>query len=330
MISLDKKILDEKSAVARRMVEYGAIDQLYILIPSKQKKVGRYGNGVYVESTGGNKLFQFFRLLYRGKALCAREKVEGITVQDPFFTAFVGLYIKRACGTPLEIQVHGDFYGSEYYKKSGIMNRVRYALGKMTLPRADSVRVVGERVRQSLSLLGLDPHRISVQPIDTVKMISAYNRASDQDVLHPAYPNFEKIFVWAGRMEPVKNLLFLIDVFSDVVKERSRWGLLLVGEGTQKETLIREVKKRAVEKNILFLPWHDTAFVYMKHADCVLFPSLSEGYGLVPMEAAQAGTPVIMTDVGVANYELPPSDRVRIVPVGDRDAFIRAMLDLDT
>jgi glycosyltransferase involved in cell wall biosynthesis len=74
--------------------------------------------------------------------------------------------------------------------------------------------------------------------------------------------------------------------------------------------------------------WTDDPFSYVKTADCVLFPSLSEGYGMVAMEAHAAGTPIIMTDVGVANYELPAGPKVIITPLDDRDKFIQAILQL--
>ena len=43
------------------------------------------------------------------------------------------------------------------------------------------------------------------------------------------------------------------------------------------------------------------------------------------MEAHAAGCPVIMNDVGVANYELKPSEKIKISPVNDKEAWIKAI-----
>ena len=47
-----------------------------------------------------------------------------------------------------------------------------------------------------------------------------------------------------------------------------------------------------------------------------------QGYGMVPMEANMAGKKVIMSDVGVANYELKPSENVIILPIDYKERFI--------
>ena len=104
--------------------------------------------------------------------------------------------------------------------------------------------------------------------------------------------------------------------------------LLIVGEGSQKNMLKEKVVSLALNKNIKFEDWVDDRFSYLKTCDAVLFPSLSEGYGLVPMEANAAGAPVIMNDVGVANYELIPDEKVKIISVNDKDAWIQAILNI--
>src|SRR3989338_9807896 len=122
MISLDKQILDPQSRVAGRMKEYGMQDELYILIPHHERKEVELSSTVHVVATGGNKIVQLARLAKMGKAVMREKNIEAITTQDPFFTGWIGLWLKKQRGIPLEVQLHGDFYSTDYYRKSGFMN----------------------------------------------------------------------------------------------------------------------------------------------------------------------------------------------------------------
>ena len=242
-----------------------------------------------------------------------------ITTQDPFFTGLIGILLKRKFKIKLEVQMHGDFFG-DYYQKQWI----KLKIAKFVLKCADVIRVVGERVKQSLLNLGISENKIIVKsvPIDT-ELIKNYQPKID---LHQKYPGYEKIFLVLGRLDPVKNVSWLIGVFREVVNQQGGCLLLIVGSGKEESNLKLQVTSYKLQNNIKFETWTDDPISYIKTADCVLFSSLSEGYGLVPMEAFFAGTLVIMNDVGVANCELKSSEKVKIISVSDREAWIKSML----
>jgi len=347
MISLDKKILDENSAVAKRMVDYGLQDSLYIIIPNDTEKFVELSPEVKVWGVEGNKIMQFKRLADKGRRIIKKNVIDLITAQDPFFTGLLGVILKTQTKIKLEIQLHGDFFSNDYYRRTGVKDYIQYWLARfVVLPVADEIRVVGQRIKDSLLKLGVKEEKIELRPIEIDKQtIVNYEPKTD---LKKKYYDYKKIFLCLGRLEPVKNIFFLIDVFSEVVKDKvngeARQGelrskrespggegalgqnkdflLLIVGEGSQKNMLKEKVVSLALNKNIKFEDWVDDRFSYLKTCDAVLFPSLSEGYGLVPMEANAAGAPVIMNDVGVANYELIPDEKVKIISVNDKDAWI--------
>lgn len=325
MISLDQNIFNSASQVAQRMIEYEKNAELTILIPSANEARQQLGNKSVVAGSGGkNKIFQFFRVLSLASELLVERDIERVTVQDPFFTGFIGARLKKKNPhVTFEVQMHGDFYSSNYYRQSGLKNLFQYYLGKwFVLKKADTIRVVGERIKKSLLALGISPEKIVVRPVLSSQTL---NRGERRD-LHAAYPQFNKIFLCLGRLEPVKNIPWLLGVFKQVALKFPQAGLVIVGAGGQRAVITALIKKLRLEENVMLEPWTDDPQSYLKSADGVVFPSLSEGYGLVPMEAAQAGTPVVMTDVGVAHFELKASDKVRIVPVNDEQAFERELL----
>jgi glycosyltransferase involved in cell wall biosynthesis len=314
MLSLDKKILDKDSRVAKRMVRYGKEDELFIVIPNKDNKHFDLSPTVHVRSTGGNKIQQFFRLKKFGMLAINRGGAEFITTQDPFFLGLVGWWIKSKSGKDLVVQLHGDFFGNNYYKHSGFRNLVQYYIGKFVISKADRIRVVGMRVKQSILDMGIKADKIIVKP---VVELDANSNLEVKTNLKNKYSDFKKIFLVLGRIEPVKNISWLIKLWDEISKD---YLLLIVGDGSLRKILESSVGK---VENIIFENWTMDNIGYIKSADCVLFPSRSEGYGLVPMEALEAGTRIIMNDVGVANFELQPSDTVKIISLKEKEAWVR-------
>lgn len=327
MISLDQKILDANSAVSRRMVAYGKENELFILIPAPIKKEFVLSDKVKVWSTGGNKLQQFFRLKKMGKKIIQENNITEISAQDPFFAGLAGLWLKKKTGVKLEIQVHGDFFGSCYYRRRGIRDGIRFSLGKYIVRYATGVRTVSERVKKSLLTLGIATDKIIVRPVPIDAVAAA--RAPSFD-LHRMFPGTKKIFIALGRLDPVKNISWLVDRFAEVLKHRRGLVLLIVGDGVERAKLSARVKQLGLEGNIRFEGWSNDPWSYLKTADALLFPSLSESYGLAAMEAHAVGTPVIMNDVGVANYELKPNGKkggpVTILSINDTDGWKQAIL----
>lgn len=318
MISLDKKILDITSAAAQRMVEYGKNNELYIVIPHAQKLEQNLSSSVRVYGSGGSsKVCQFFKTCKTARGLVPKFKIDSVTTQDPFFTGLLGLRVSHKFKISLEVQVHGDFFEGDFYR-ANIFGKIKIFIAKFVLRYADSIRTVGERVKQSLLKIGIEEEKIRIKPI-TLNVDSTMTTGIVQG---------KKGFVWAGRMEPEKNLIFLVDIFSKVVQRKPSSQLILIGEGSEKELLQQKVKKLNIENNIMFVPWLPSPIDYIKNAQALLLPSLTESYGAVAMEANRVGTPIIMNDVGVANYELKPSDKVRILPVNNRDKWIEAILSI--
>ncbi len=325
MLSIDRKILNPESRVARRMIRYSQEEDLHILIPHNHKRSFSLAQRVQVQSTGGFKLIQFLRLITEGLAITKkRPEISRITVQDPFFLGLAGFILKKRSGLSLEVQLHGDFFGSPYFRSSSVMNRLQYHIGKWVLGRADTVRVVGERIREHVIAMGFSSERILVR---SVAQEDTSPRADYNDI-HIKYPSNTPIYAMIGRIEKVKNIEWMIDVFRKILDKKPSALFLIVGEGSQKGSIAKKIRNENLEKNVIMESWVEDPQDYLATVDCVLFPSLSEGYGLVPMEAHSLGTRVIMNDVGVARYEFPAGPLVDIIPIEDQDKWVEAMLQV--
>lgn len=100
-------------------------------------------------------------------------------------------------------------------------------------------------------------------------------------------------------LEPRKNLRLLIEAFSDLLLEKKiDTNLVLAGRKGWKidsllDDLAVEVKKRIYFTGFIEDP--DLPSIY-KNADCFVFPSIYEGFGIPPLEALSMGTDVISSD----------------------------------
>src|SRR5665213_4389435 len=89
---------------------------------------------------------------------------EVISVQDPFEAGLLGLLIARIYRLPLHVQVHTDPFSSGFLLHS-VTNHVRAILARIVLARATRIRVVSERVKESIKLQTNTRAAISVLPI---------------------------------------------------------------------------------------------------------------------------------------------------------------------
>src|SRR3989338_7289210 len=274
MISLDKMILDKDSAVARRMIEYGRVDELFIIIPTKEESVLDLSPTVHITGVGGKRLQQYRRLKKKGIELVRAHEIHFITAQDPSWSGNIGRWLKHKTGATLELQLHGDFYVSNFYKKH-LKDFIGYFwFAKRNIRSADRIRVVSERTKKSAIDLGVDPRKIYVRAVplnyyEPYKEAKAKSKFHSDNPIKKQYHGYVKIFLWGGMMEPVKNLDFLIDVFSDIQRKQKEFLLLLIGEGSQEERLKGKVKKLGLDNHVKFVRWVDTLTVYLVNVDCV-------------------------------------------------------------
>ena len=165
MISTDKKILEQGSSVQKRMQEYGSlVDELDIIVCAKNGKQIVLDNNVQVFPTNSkSKIFYFWDAVRVAKKNIQSD-VDLVTTQDPFEIGLAGWMISKRLKAKLQLQIHTDFL-SPHFISGSLKNRIRVILAKFLLPKADSIRVVSERIKQSLTTYNLRLTTVSVLPI---------------------------------------------------------------------------------------------------------------------------------------------------------------------
>ena len=90
-----------------------------------------------------------------------------------------------------------------------------------------------------------------------------------------------------------------IDQLITLLKIRNDIGLVIIGEGVEKEKLIANVKKNGWDDRVLFFPYLKEPYNYIRDFDVYAMPNRSEGFGLAIAEAALTKIPVVCSDIDV-------------------------------
>lgn len=99
-----------------------------------------------------------------------------------------------------------------------------------------------------------------------------------------------------GRFNQQKNHKFLIDVFAELLKQKSNALLMLVGDGEKKSEIQEQVKALGIEKSVIFTGIRSDVPALLSAMDVFVFPSFYEGMPNTVIEAQATGLPCVIAD----------------------------------
>lgn len=327
-ISSDRKLFEPGSAVRSRTLEYGRlVNELHIIVFAKRSRgfgEESFPPNIFLYPTNAHTRWGYVpHAIFQARKLKRRGvHIDVVTTQDPFEAGLAGFFIARLFGAKLHLQVHTDFM-SPYFAKESLANRMRVMLAKFLLPRADAVRVVSERIKKSIHTIVKPSTPITILPIFVDGTVA--HDISKKTMLKQKYPQFDFHIVMASRLSTEKNIPLALEAMMDIVKEHHKVGLIIVGAGPEEGYLKHIVQNLGLEQHVVFEGWQEDLFPYLSSANAFLLTSNYEGYGMVVIEALASGCPMVMTDVGCAGEAVHNGENGLVVPVGDREALVRAI-----
>jgi glycosyltransferase involved in cell wall biosynthesis len=344
MISSDRRIFEERSAVRARMIDFGSIfTELHVIVSTKRlgdthrPREWRLAPNVYVYATNSrNSWFYVFDTVIIGRRILRRfwpSRITGrlkvnnivITAQDPFENGLAAFLIARLAKAPFQLQIHTDFL-THRFRAESFLNKIRIWLAKKLLTRASGIRAVSEEIAESVTCeIGVPLERIQILPV----FIDAKAVVAEQPVfdLKKRYPEFRFIVVSVGRLEAEKRFDIALDVIAKVKKKYPFTGLIIIGDGRLKFELAKKALALGLDQNVFFESWQDSVISHLKTANALLLTSQYEGFGMVLLEAALCGTPIVSANVGIAG-KLYRNGAAIVCPPGDVNAFAAGIIEL--
>jgi len=152
---------------------------------------------------------------------------------------------------------------------------------------------------ENVSLNELSNHFTIYNTVDTGR-ITALILKSDKSKLKKILNIYDDTFVigTVSRLSYEKGVDILIDSFISMLKLLQKIHLLVIGDGQDREHLIKKVLENGIQNSVTFYgrtEW-STAIQMIGLMDIVVVPSRYEGFGLVALEAMAAGKPVVASN----------------------------------
>lgn len=135
-----------------------------------------------------------------------------------------------------------------------------------------------------------------------------------------------KLLLTVGRLSLQKGYQDLIPVIESIVKAFPEVKFIWVGEGEERESLVKKIKNCGIEDYVMLLGYRNDIPRLLKAADLFVFPTYFEGLPFSPIEAVAHELPIVASDAS----SLPEivTDKVSglLFPVGNRDRLQESLL----
>lgn len=225
--------------------------------------------------------------------------------------------------------IHDSFY---YWPKR-FLAKLLWPFCKFTASHASVFTVSSERVKDFWKRGGIPENKIKGGH-GLVSMINVERKTILLANQIKARLGYQKVILFVGGLIERKGIEYLIRSFASVSKEVPNAGLLIVGDGPDRNRLegLRDGLKLNNVHFAGFVSQKELAAYYVL-CDIFVLPSINlkvhEEWGLVVNEAMSVGKPVIVTDSVGCAYELVKNNvNGFIVPEKDTDALSKAIIKL--
>lgn len=336
-IGTDRNLFVEGSAVRARVIEYANLfDELHIVVFSPRKlkanSLQLTANCWVYPTNSWNRWFYIFDAIRIGKTILAdslqlKAKSWVVDSQDPFECGLAAYKLAKRFKLPLHIQIHTDFL-SPYFASLSVLNRLRVFIASRVLPRANTIRVVSQRIKDSL--LQTKNYKLKTAPtvLPIWSDLKKFETAKTAIDLKDKYPQWHFVMLVVARLSAEKNIGFALDVLRELLKKYPKTGMVIVGSGSELQLLKLKTKNYNLQTSVSFEGWQGNPADYYRTANLFLQTSLYEGFGLALLEAVASGCPAVSSDVGIASTLLNHKGHSFVCPVNNVKCFVSTISQL--
>ncbi len=239
---------------------------------------------------------------------------------DGFAAAMLG----RAFGRPTVITLHGG--DVTLYLKRPVVGR----MGLWALSQANRIIAVSKTLRtEVVDEHGGDTRQMCVIPngVDVTRFAPmAQAEARDRVGLTNQVPRI----LYVGGIERSKGIDYLLKAVGELRRYAQRsLEVVMVGDGTYRQPAKKLATELGIDEAVAFAGKRLNTEVplWINACDLLVLPSLSEGFGVVLVEAMACGKPVVATRCGGPEDIVTPETGI-LVPPGDYLALAEALLEV--
>lgn len=234
---------------------------------------------------GSNLMEEVMRYAYIASKIACEHDFDVIHAHD-WLTYLAGIIAKRISGKPLIVHVHA----TEFDRSGENVNRMVYDLERLGMENADMVVAVSNLTRNIV---------INRYGIDKDKVFTVHNAVdfSGREAVEVDRKSKEKIITFLGRITYQKGPEYFIEAAHKVLKYYPNVRFVMAGSGDMMNRMVKRVAKLRMGAHFTFtgfLTGDDVNKMYAE-SDVYVMPSVSEPFGISPLEAMRTGVPVIIS-----------------------------------
>lgn len=235
---------------------------------------------------GPNLMEEVSRYAIVAAKIAASNDFDAIHAHD-WLTYRAGIAAKKVSGKPLIVHMHA----TEFDRSGENVNQVVYDIEREGMHAADKVIAVSNLTRQIvIERYGVDPNKVvtvhnAVEPVDNQEEIAANKGVK------------EKIVTFLGRITFQKGPEYFVEAAYKVLQKDPNVRFVMAGSGDMMNRMIRRVAELKISSKFHFAGFlkGDDVVRMFAQSDVYVMPSVSEPFGISPLEAMRSNVPVIIS-----------------------------------
>lgn len=197
-----------------------------------------------------------------------------------------GIFAKRITGKPLVIHVHA----TDYDRSRGNVNPDVYRIEKEGMDIADHIITVSDLTRNTvIEKYNQHPDKVTTvhNAVEPLPFVNELHKSDRKD----------KVVTFLGRITMQKGPEYFVEVAAKVLQITDGVRFVMAGSGDMMEKMVRLVASKGIADRFHFTGFLRGRQVYemLAESDVYMMPSVSEPFGISPLEAMQSGTPSIIS-----------------------------------
>ena len=279
--------------VDSKLIPYIGEEEFWTLKSRKYSKETRFiqtDEGYKIEFSGkyGPDLFQEIKNYALVAEVIARNNQFEIIHAHDWLTFPAGIAAKKVSGKPLVIHVHA----TDFDRSGGSVNPRVYAIEREGMEMADSIIAVSALTKNIIvEKYGIPPGKITVV-YNAVEPVATERKKR----MHKGVD--EKIVTFLGRITMQKGPEYFIEAANLLLKKMNNVRFVMAGSGDLMNPMIARVAELGISDHFHFTGFLKGSDVnqMLRMTDVFVMPSVSEPFGIVPLEAMQFNVPVIISN----------------------------------
>lgn len=222
----------------------------------------------------------------------ARQQRFDIIHAHDWLTYPAGIHAKQVSGKPLVIHVHA----TDFDRSRGNVNPTVYSIEKNGMDHADCIMCVSELTRQTvINHYHQDPAKCFAMHNAVYPLASELQEIVDQR--KPYSERKEKVVTFLGRITMQKGPEYFIEAAKRVLDRTHNVRFCFAGNGDMMNSMIEMAAAYGIADRCHFPGFMKGKQVFecFRDSDVYVMPSVSEPFGISPLEAMQSGVPSIIS-----------------------------------